>query len=128
MSFVDSKNLETAFFAVWTLVFAGFLIFWQVASPQTRRKAQPYAITFAGLVVLLFAWLQDGDRGLFFTLVPVAVIVGLNIIAVKTCRRCGAATRINIILPTVKSCAHCGHELGAARHKPASGERTRLIR
>jgi len=127
MSFADSKNLETVFFAVWTLVFAGLLIFWQVASPEARRKAQPYAVTFTGLVVLLFAWLQDGDRGFFFTLVPVVIIVGLNIIALKTCRRCGAATRINIILPTVKSCAHCGHELESAQHKPAGGDRTRPV-
>lgn len=128
MSFADSKNLETAFFAAWTLVFAGLLIFWQVASPQTRRKAQPYAVTFVGLVVVLFAWLQDGDRGLFFTLVPVAVIVGLNITAQKTCQRCGTTTRINIFLPTVKSCARCGHELEAAPHRPADSDRTRLIR
>jgi hypothetical protein len=126
MSFADSKHLETAFFAVWTLVFAGLLIFWQVASPQTRRKAQPYAIAFTGTVVMLFAWLQDGDRGLLFTLVPVAVIVGLNITATKTCRRCGAAARVGIILPAATTCARCGHELDV--HKPAGDDRGRLIR
>jgi hypothetical protein len=104
----DSGAVEAAIFAVWTLLFIGLLVFWQRASPGARRRAQPYAITFAGLVVLLFAGLQGGGQGFLFALIPVAVIVSLNVTAVKTCQHCGAANRSNLVLPVAKYCARCG--------------------
>ena len=69
------------------------------------------AVSFAGLVVLLFAWLQAGAQGFFFALIPVAIIVALNIRAEKTCGRCGTASRTTIILPVAKYCIRCGNEL-----------------
>jgi hypothetical protein len=74
-----SLDPETAIFAVWTVIFIGLLVFWQMASIAARRRARPYAVSFVGLVVLLFAWLQAGAQGFFFALIPVAIIIALNI-------------------------------------------------
>jgi hypothetical protein len=106
-----SLDAETAVFAVWTVIFIGLLLFWQMAPIAARRRAQPYAVSFAGIMVLLFAWLQSGSLGFSFALIPVAIIIALNITAVKTCGRCGAASRTLLILPVVKYCVHCGTEL-----------------
>jgi len=106
-----SPDAETTIFAVWTAIFIGLLVFWQMASLGARRTAQPYAVTFAGIVVLLFAWLQVGQQGFFFALIPVAIIIALNITVLKICGRCGTASRTMLILPVVKYCGHCGSEL-----------------
>ena len=79
MNSLASPTPETAIFAVWTVIFIGLLVFWQMASIAARRRAQPYAVSLVGLVVLLFAWLQAGQKGFFFALVPVALIIALNI-------------------------------------------------
>lgn len=111
MNNFGSLGAETAIFAVWTVIFIGFLLFWQMAPIAARRRAQPYAVSFAGGVVLLFAWLQAGSQGFFFALIPVAIVIALNVTAIKICVRCGTASRTLLILPVVKYCIRCGTEL-----------------
>lgn len=117
VSHPHSGAVEAAIFAVWTLLFIGLLVFWQRASPGAKRKAQPYAITLAGLMVLLFAGLQGGGQGFLLALIPVVVVISLNVTAVKACQRCGTANRANLIVPGAKYCACCGHEVRAPDRK-----------
>jgi len=87
-------------------------VFSRAASPQTRRKAQPYIAVAVGLVFLGLLYVSGGrGHGTFLSMAAMgAAIIAMNGWGVRICPKCGATNYPNFLSPPAY-CRKCGTAL-----------------
>lgn len=114
----DQHTIQSIFFGTWIVLAIGSIAFAKLASPELKRKMWPVLAIGVGLIFLVFVCLLTGARGFYFAIIPVALIMYLNVKAVKICPKCGTINRSPYIFPVPKYCVKCGTALNA---EPVSG-------
>ena len=107
----DNSTVGAIFIGTWLALFVAAAVIHHKASPAFKMKLQRTAPVFIGLLFLGFVYLLGGIDTLYWAAPAVALIMYLNIAAVRVCPRCGNTNTSHTLYPAPKYCQRCSNPL-----------------